>query len=202
MKNSRRHVLRLAAAALASLIPGVVKAQRNRGRPQGEVTPQGRGRFGQGSGGYGRGSDGPGGSGLAGPGGNDDPALAADQTLLQSLFGGRNLIRRQIQKLPNGVETVTETDNALLRRILVAHVESMKKRAEQGRPIHQRDPLFRELFRNASKIRMEVARTAGGVIVRQTSDDPLAVQLVQRHAEVVSLFLKNGPAEARLNHTL
>jgi len=202
MKNSRRHFLSLAAAALTVLVPGSLKAQRGRGRPQGAVSAQRRGRFGQGSGTNGRGVAAPAGNDATGPRGNNDPALAADHTLIQRLFGGRNLIRRQIRKLPNGVETLTETENTLLRSILVTHVESMKKRAEQGRPIHQRDPLFRELFRNASKVRMEVTRTAGGVMVRQTSDDPLAVQLVQRHAEVVSLFLKNGPAEARLNHTL
>jgi hypothetical protein len=38
--------------------------------------------------------------------------------------------------------------------------------------------------------------------VTETSDDPYVAKLVQKHAEVVSLFLKNGHAEVRRNHSL
>jgi hypothetical protein len=36
--------------------------------------------------------------------------------------------------------------------------------------------------------------------VKETSDDPYVVKLIQAHAEVVSLFIKNGFDEARRNH--
>ena len=128
--------------------------------------------------------------------------MDADHQAIHALLDHRGEIRRQITKLPNGVETLTETDNDALRPVLVEHVEAMKLRVEQGRPIHMRDPLFRELFRNASRVRMEVQETPQGVRVRETSDDPHVAKLIQQHAEVVSLFLKNGYDEVRKNHAV
>lgn len=183
MNTSRRNLLTLGLTGLAMLIPGVVLGQQRRRRHMGQ-NPQTNQR----GGGRGRGAT--------------DPAVAADQKLIQSLFSGSRLIRRKVVNLPNGVETRTETDNVLLRKILVMHVKSMKKRVEDGRGFHLRDPLFRELFRNAARIRMELQETPDGVHVRETSDVPYVAKLIQRHAEVVSLFLKNGPIEASRNHTL
>ena len=103
--------------------------------------------------------------------------------------------------LPNGVETLTETDNPQLRSVLVQHVQSMKRRVENVRPIHARDPLFAALFRNARKIAaMDIAATPKGVHVVETSNDPLTIRLIQAHAQVVSLFIKNGHSEVRKNH--
>ena len=36
----------------------------------------------------------------------------------------------------------------------------------------------------------------------ETSEDPYVVRLIQAHAGVVSLFVKNGFAEARANHAV
>ena len=183
MNTSRRNILTQAFTALAMLIPGVAFGQKGRRRQMGPNSHAGH-------------------SGLRNGQAATDPTVAADQKLIQSLFSGNRLIRRKVFNLPNGVETLTETDNVLLRKILVMHVKSMKKRVEDGRGFHLRDPLFRELFSQAAHIRMELLETPTGVHVRETSDSPYAAKLIQRHAEVVSLFLKNGPIEARQNHTL
>ena len=42
--------------------------------------------------------------------------------------------------------------------------------------------------------------TKNGVKVVETSDDPYVAKLIQAHAEVVNLFLKNGRTEMRQNH--
>ncbi|MCA9095362.1 MAG: hypothetical protein KDA68_17910 [Planctomycetaceae bacterium] len=146
----------------------------------------------------GRGMRGRGGAG-GGPG-QSDPTMQVDQATIRTLLSNRNQIRRQVKLLPNGVETITETDNPQLRAVLVQHVLSMKLRVEQTRPIHLRDALFAALFRNANKIAMRVAPTSKGVHVIETSNDPLTVKLIQAHASVVSLFIKNGPIEVRKNH--
>ena len=133
--------------------------------------------------------------------GASDPGMRADQSLIRTLLNGRSHIRRQIKMLPNGVETLTETDNPQLRAVLVQHVHSMKQRVEQVRPIHVRDPLFAALFRNAKKISMmKVTETPRGVHVIETSNDPYTAKLIQAHAQVVSLFVKNGHLEVRKNH--
>jgi len=111
-----------------------------------------------------------GGSGQHGGGGRgaSDPSMKVDRTLIHTLLNNRSQIRRKIKLLPNGIETLTETDNPQLRLILVQHVQAMKKRVEQVRPIHLRDPLFAALFRNAKKVSMmKVVPTPKGVHVQR-----------------------------------
>ena len=124
----------------------------------------------------------------------------ADVELFQFLVDNRQAIRREVTKLPNGVEALTESDLVHVRDKLVRHVESMYQRMKQGEIIHQRDPLFAEFFRNAGKISTRLERTEKGLRVRETSHDEYAVKLIQAHAEVVSLMLKNGRQELRKNH--
>ena len=47
---------------------------------------------------------------------------------------------------------------------------------------------------------IKITDTEKGVGVIETSDDPLVAQLIKAHAEVVSKFIENGPAEVRRNH--
>jgi hypothetical protein len=118
------------------------------------------------------------------------------------MLANRHAIRRRVTNLPDGVETLTETDNERLRNVLIEHVDAMYARLEDGRPIHQRDPLFAELFRHREQIEMNMELTELGIKVTETSDDPHVVKLIQSHAEVVSLFLENGHAEVRKNHAV
>ena len=73
---------------------------------------------------------------------------------------------------------------------------------EEKRPIHLRDLLFAAIFKNADKIQFQWEKTAKGAKVIETSKDPYVAKLLQAHAEVVSLFLKNGHAEVMKNHEL
>lgn len=63
-----------------------------------------------------------------------------------------------------------------------------------------RDPLFREIFANAKKIKMEMKETEHGILVKETSEDAYVAKLLHEHGKVVSLFLKNGHAELPRNH--
>jgi hypothetical protein len=78
----------------------------------------------------------------------------------------------------------------------------MYRRVKDGRPIHARDPLFAEIFRNADRITMKLEKTVKGVKVIETSEDPYVARLIQAHAEVVNNFLKNGRLEMMKNHAL
>lgn len=137
-----------------------------------------------------------------GPGQGKDDAHQADMQLFHYLLDHRKDITRQVKNLPNGIETVTESTDAKLVEKLQAHVASMHKRILEKRPIHARDPLFAEIFRNAGKITMKVENTKTGVKVTETSDDAYVAKLLQAHAEVVNLFLKNGRDEMRKDHPL
>lgn len=143
-----------------------------------------------------RGRGGPG----RGPG--RDAAHRADMELFHFLLDNREKITRKVTHIAEGVETVTESADPKVVEKLQTHVESMYKRVEAGRPIHARDPLFAEIFRHAEKIDMKLEKTKQGVKVVETSKDPYVAKLIQSHAEVVNLFLKNGRAEMPKDHAL
>ena len=100
------------------------------------------------------------GAGRGGParGGNADAAHAADMKAIQFLLINRAKIRRTVVNRPDGVETLTESDDPNVTAVLVWHVESMGLRVKEQRPIHVRDPLFAEMFRNAATLNMKVER--------------------------------------------
>jgi hypothetical protein len=135
-----------------------------------------------------------------GPGMTGDAAHATDMQLFHQLLDRRAEITRQVMLRADGIETVTESANPEITRLLQTHVTSMLARVEDGRPIHQRDPLFAELFRYANSIDARHEPTARGVRVVETSKDPYVVKLLQAHAEVVSKFLANGRPEMMKNH--
>jgi hypothetical protein len=78
----------------------------------------------------------------------------------------------------------------------------MEKWGQDKQPIHLRDPLFAEVFRHADRIKFAYEKTEKGTRVTLTSDDPYIVKLIQAHADVVSLFIKNGFEEVQRNHDL
>ena len=125
-----------------------------------------------------------------------------DMETIHYLLDNRSMIRRSVENLPTGVETLTESDDPQVAAGIKKHVGSMYERMKQARPIHQRDPLFRELFNQADKIHMDLEETDNGVRVRETSEDPQVAKLVQEHARVLNLFLANGRAEVHKNHAL
>jgi hypothetical protein len=126
----------------------------------------------------------------------------ADMQVFHQLFAHRSEIVRQISVRPDGVETLTESDNPQVTQVLQTHVDSMVARVEEARPFHLRDPLFREIFRNAAKIQVQVERTEKGVRVVETSADSYVARLIQAHAKVVDAFIANGHAEMMRNHPL
>jgi hypothetical protein len=131
-----------------------------------------------------------------------DPDHRADMQMFHELLDNRERITRQVTPRADGVETVTESDDPAVARIIQAHVESMSARIVEARPIHMRDPLFREVFMHAKQIVMRHEMTPKGVRVTETSTDPYVAKLIQAHAEVVSAFIANGRSEMMKNHAV
>jgi uncharacterized protein len=140
--------------------------------------------------------------GRGGGGMMHDGAHAADMQVFHQLFDHRTEIARQVVMRPDGVETVTESTNPEVTRLLQTHVTSMLARVKDGQPIHRRDPLFAELFRYADQIEAKYDLTPRGVRVIETSHDAYVVKLLQAHAEVVSAFIANGRSEMMKAHPL
>jgi len=169
--------------------------------PMGQA-PMGKGPMGQGPMGQGPMGKGPMGKGPMGKDAGGDAAFTADRNLFHQLLQHRDDIRRDVKKTDNGVETLTESDKPEVAASIQNHVASMEKRVKDKQPIHLRDPLFAEVFRNSDKIKFVYEKTNKGMRVTETSEDAYTVKLIQAHADVVSLFVKNGFSEVQKNHAL
>lgn len=194
----------------------VAATETERRSNKGSAGPRGPGAGGPGwGGGSGRGQC-PAGCGIGpgrgadwGPGGRSRQTAplsqktthAADHDVIHFLVENRHKIQRTITMLPDGISTLTESEDPDIAAEIRKHVESMARRIQEGMPIRMRDPLFAEIFRNAEKINVTREQTKNGMRVKETSADPRVVRLLQAHAEVVSLFLKNGYSELRKNHS-
>ncbi|MGE0043720.1 MAG: hypothetical protein AB7H88_01900 [Vicinamibacterales bacterium] len=129
-----------------------------------------------------------------------DESHMADMQVFHYLLDHRADIRRSVKKLDNGIETLTESAVPEVAAKIKAHVGAMYTRMKDGRPIHQRDPLFREVFRVADRITVAITPTEAGLKVVETSDDAAVVKVLHAHADTVDAFLANGRAEMMKDH--
>jgi hypothetical protein len=138
----------------------------------------------------------PNGMGPAMIGSSHDAATMAQMGDIHELFISHNRIRRTMTNLPDGIRTVTESDDPRIAQLLTDHVASMGQRVETGNdpglPIESQ--ALRVIFQNYNKIHTRVERTATGVIVIQTSTDQKTVAALQQHASEVTDFVKDGMA--------
>ena len=143
---------------------------------------------------------GPGGGQGMGRGMMHDAAHQADMEVFHQLLDNGKKVTRTVTPRPDGVESLTESDDPVIAKAIQTHLDSMSARVKEKRPIHQRDPLFREVFANADKITLRHEMTAKGVKVIETSTDPYVAKLIRAHADVVTAFIANGRAEAMKDH--
>lgn len=135
-----------------------------------------------------------------GRGRGPDAAMRADQDVFHYLLDRHEAIRREVKLLDNGVETVTESDDADVSAKIQEHVAAMQGRMKSGSGLRFWDPLFVALFDNYEQIEMTVENTDHGVKVIETSKNPFAAKLIQAHAAVVTKFVEHGFEEAEKSH--
>ena len=141
-------------------------------------------------------------TGMRGRGRGPRNDMRADRDVFHSLLSHHEQIRRTVNNTEHGVETLTESDDPDVVRMIQAHVAAMHRRVEDGRGLRYWDELFAEIFRHHASIELEVENTERGVRVVETSDDPAVVALIQAHAAVVSQFVARGLDEAHRNHAV
>jgi acylphosphatase len=114
--------------------------------------------------------------------------------VIHKLIINHDLIKRSVTNLPDGIRTVTESDDARIAQFIKTHVASMGERVDA-----QRDPnlpiesqALHTIFRNKDKIKTTVETTEKGVIVIQISGDQETVAALQQHASEVSDLVRGG----------
>jgi hypothetical protein len=121
---------------------------------------------------------------------------ATEEQELFDMFASHTEIRRVVTNLPNGIHTLTESDNPELAASIVSHVAGMINRIEDARDpkVMIQSPTLEVLFRNHALIETTLEPTANGIIVIQTSNDPETVAALQKHAAEVSDLAERGMA--------
>ena len=117
---------------------------------------------------------------------------------LRAMFENHKDLSRSVENLPNGIRTVTETENPELRDALVSHIVSMLSRVDEKRDpqIPIQSLTLDVLFEKSEMIVTEVEYTDTGVAVVQTSDDAEVVAALQTHAAEVSDLAARGMQSA------
>jgi hypothetical protein len=126
-----------------------------------------------------------------------DAGSSADMDLVHDLLVNHDKIRRTVTHLPDGIRTVTESDDPRVAQAIKAHVASMSQRLKDGREFNIFSTTLPVLFENRDKIRSVVEATGKGSIVTRTSTDAKVVAALQGHAAEVTELAQDGMAAMR-----
>ena len=122
-----------------------------------------------------------------------DAGSSADMGLVHDLLMNHTKIKRTVTNLPNGIKTVTESDDPNVAQTIKAHVASMSERLKDGREFNIFSTTLPVLFENRDKIKSEVTLTEKGSVVTRTSTDAKVVAALQGHAAEVTELAQEGP---------
>ena len=199
----KKKALLIGSLAAATLLAGGFALAQSAGHGPGGFGPGGmmgmHGQMGPGMHGQiGPGMRGQMGPGMMGPGMMGGNATMDERSGIHDLFSNHDRIRRTVTNLPDGIRTVTESDDSEVAETIRKHVADMGKRVDEGRdpglPIES--PALRAIFRDKDKIKSTYQVTGKGIIVVQTSTDARAVKALQDHAAEVTDLAQRGMVAA------
>lgn len=125
-----------------------------------------------------------------------DSATMAEMGVIHELIRDHDRITRTVTNLPNGIRTVTESQDSAVARRIKDHVTTMNRRViagdDPGLPMES--PALRAIYRNGALVQTTIDTTAMGAIVTQTSTDSATVVALQQHAAEVTDLVKRGMA--------
>lgn len=134
------------------------------------------------------------GGGMGGMMGRGDSTNAAVMRVVHELVMNHDKLRRTVTNLPNGIRTVTESDDSTMAAMIKTHVattgEFVTKAYDPNLPMAS--PALHGVLQNGARITRRTEITAKGVILVETSDDPATVRLLQTHAAEVTDLVKRG----------
>ncbi len=134
------------------------------------------------------------GAGMMGMG--HDSATAAQMIVIHELVVNHDRIKRTVTNLPDGIRTITESDDPRVAQLIQQHVASMIGRVQHGDDpsLPMSSAAAHAVFQNHERIRTTTQATATGIVVEQTSSDSLVVAALQQHAAEVNDLVQGGMA--------
>lgn len=123
-------------------------------------------------------------------------ATPEESAELAVMFRNFDKIERRVDNLPDGIRTVTFSEDPEVMQVLVSHVAGMIARVEEGRDpqVFIQSPTLDIFFARRDEIETAIEVTETGVVVVQTSDAPEIVEALQVHAAEVSDMADRGMA--------
>jgi len=195
----KKKVLVIGGFVAATLLVGGWALAQSAGHGPGGMRGMGMGMHGQ----MGQGMRSQMGSGMVGMGArmmgmNGGSATMDERRDIHGLLFNHDRIKRTVTNLPDGIRTVTESDDPEVAATIKKHVVDMGKRVEEGRdpvlPIES--PALHSIFRDKDKIKTTYETTEKGIVVVQTSTDATAVKALQDHAAEVTDLAQRGMVAA------
>ena len=187
----KKKVLLIGGVTAAVMLAGAFALAQMRPHGPGAFGPpfmRGMGFGGAGPAGMGHGM----GPGMMGMG--HDSATMEQLRDIHALLANHDRIKRTVTNLPNGIRTVTESDDPQIAALIKTHVAAMGKRVragdDPGLPIES--PALHSIFRDKDKINTTYETTANGIVVVQTSDNSTTVAELQKHASEVTDLVEGG----------
>jgi len=191
----KKKSLVIGSIAAATLLAGGWAFAQSTGHGPGGMHGMGSGMHGQMGPGM-RGHMGLRGMGMMGTGHGSATPIEMDE--IHGMLFNHDRIKRTVMNLPNGIRTVTESDDPEMAATIASHVAGMSKRVKEGRdpdlPIQS--PTLKIIFKNRDKITTAYESTPKGIVVVQTSDDPETVAALQKHAAEVTDLANRGMVAA------
>lgn len=126
-----------------------------------------------------------------------DAGSSADMGLVHDLLTNHAKIKRTVTNLPDGIRTVTESDDPQVAQAIKAHVASMSGRLKTNQEFNIFSTTLPVIFENADKIKSVVEMTEKGAIVTRTSTDVKVVAALQGHAGEVTELVQEGMVAMR-----
>lgn len=126
--------------------------------------------------------------------GGGDSTSAAIMNVVHQLMMNHDKLRRTVTNLPDGIRTLTESDDPGLVELIRKHVASTGAFVAKG--VDPNLPMSTDalhgVLRNGLKIQRRTELTEKGILVTETSTDSATVVLLQAHAAEVTDLVKRG----------
>lgn len=191
----KKKALVIGGIAAATLLAGGWAFAQSTGHGPGGMHGMGPGMHGQMGPGM-HGQMGRGRMGMMGMGHGSATPTEMDE--IHGMLFNHDRIKRTVTNLPNGIRTVTESDDPEMAATIASHVFGMGKRVKEGRdpdlPIQS--PTLKIIFKNRDKITTTYESTPKGIVVVQTSGDAETVAALQKHAAEVTDLANRGMVAA------
>lgn len=144
--------------------------------------------------GHGHGADGTGHDMVNMPGLRGTDVSETETAEMALMFRQFQSITRSVDILPDGIRTVTGSDDPEVMAAIASHVTVMTDRVEQGRDpgVFIQSPTLDIFFERGDQITTEIEVTDAGIVVVQTSEDPELVAALHVHAAEVTDMADRG----------